>query len=144
MNDVERDSAASLGSHRPVVYIASPYTKGDPAMNTHFQCRVFHRLMDDGIVWPVVPLWSHFQHSIYPRRYQDWIAYDLAMLERYDACIRLASELPELGYRVAESSGADGEVAAFKGMGKPVFFSVEECYEWAAARQANEKGNRPA
>jgi hypothetical protein len=131
--DTDSDPA-SRGLRRPVVYIASPYTKGDPAMNVHFQCRVFHRLMDDGIVWPVVPLWSHFQHCIYPRRYQDWIAYDLAMLERYDACIRLAAELPELNYTVTESSGADGEVAAFKGMGKPVFFSVEECYEWAAAR----------
>ena len=35
---------------KPVVYIASPYTKGDVAMNTHFQCKVFDRLLSDGKV----------------------------------------------------------------------------------------------
>ena len=119
---------------RPVVYIASAYTKGDPAVNTHFQCRTFDRMMTDGIVWPVAPLWSHFQHSIFPREYQEWIAYDLAMLERYDACIRLTVEVPELYYVMSESSGADGEVAAFEKMGKPVFYSVADCYEWAESR----------
>lgn len=119
---------------KPVVYVASPYTKGDPAINTHFQCKMFDRMMSDGVVWPVVPLWSHFQHSVFPRKYQDWIAYDLAMLERYDACVRLTAELPELGYSVSESSGADGEVAAFERMSKPVFYSLDECYEWAKSR----------
>jgi hypothetical protein len=119
---------------RPVVYIASPYTKGDPAINTHFQCRVFNQLMDDGIVWPVVPLWTHFQHTVFPRKYQDWIDYDLALLDRYDACIRLDAVVPELDYKSTESSSADGEAAAFAAMGKPVFRSVEDCYAWVAAR----------
>ena len=119
---------------KPVIYVASPYTKGDPAINTHFQCRVFDTMMSDGIVWPVVPLWSHFQHSVFPRKYQDWIAYDLAMLERYDACVRLSVEMPDLDYSVSESSGADGEVAAFERMGKPVFYSLQECYQWVKSR----------
>lgn len=120
---------------KPVIYIASPYTKGDPAINTHFQCKVFDQLMTDGIVWPVVPLWSHFQHILYPRPYTDWINYDLAMLERYDGCIRLNAVVDDIGYSVSESSGADGEVRVVLDAGKPVFYSIDECYEWARCRQ---------
>lgn len=116
---------------KPIVYIASPYTKGDQAINTHFQMRVFDDLMNDGVVWPVVPLWSHFQHATFPRHYQDWIDYDLALIERYDACLRLNAEFDELKYRVTESSGADGEVARFKAMGRPVFYNKKALYEWA-------------
>lgn len=125
---------------KPVVYIASPYTKGDPCMNTHFQLCVFDRLMTDGIVWPVVPLWSHFQHTLFPRHYRDWIDYDLALLSRYEACVRLNAELPEHDYCVTESSGADGEVKAFKEAGKPVFYSIEDCYEWADVISSIRKG----
>jgi hypothetical protein len=119
---------------RPVVYIASPYSKGDPAINTHFQCRIFDQLMSENIVWPVAPLWSHFQHTVYPRKYQDWVAYDLAMIPRYDACLRLNAEDKALKYEEKESSGADHEVAEFKRLGKPVFYSIEELYKWANSR----------
>lgn len=115
---------------KPVVYVASPYTKGDPAINTHFQCRVFDRMMNDGLAWPYVPLWTHFQHVLFPRDYRDWVEYDLAMLPRFDACIRLNASDERLGYEITESSGADNEVAAFEQMGKPVFYSIEECYQW--------------
>lgn len=87
--------------------------------------------MDDGIVWPVAPLWSHFQHTLFPRAYRDWVAYDLALIPRYDACLRVAAEHPRLGYNEDESSGADKEVAEFKRLAKPVFYTVEELYEWA-------------
>ena len=116
---------------KPIVYIASPYTGGDPAINTHFQCRMFDQLLSDGVVWPVAPLWTHFQHTLFPRPYEDWIAYDRALLRLYDACLRLSAEEPSIGYTQEESSGADGEVDAFKAMGKPVFYSVPRLYEWA-------------
>jgi len=116
---------------KPIVYIASPYTKGDTCINTHFQANIFDRLMDDGIVWPFAPLVSHFQHTVHPRPYQDWIDYDLALCARFDACLRLNAELPELDYFVSESSGADGEVARFQQLNKPVFYSIEACYTWA-------------
>jgi hypothetical protein len=90
--------------------------------------------MSDGVVLPVVPLWSHFQHIIFPRPYQDWIDYDLALLRRFDACLRLTATGP-VGYRQEESSGADGEVAAFRETGKPVFFSIDDCYAWARNKQ---------
>jgi hypothetical protein len=116
--------------NKPVIYIASPYSKGDPAINTRFQCEVFDKLMDDGFVWPVIPLVSHFIHLIFPRNYQDWIDYDLAMLPRYDACLRLNATYDKMKYVETKSSGADGEEAAFRKMGKPVFYSIEELYNW--------------
>jgi hypothetical protein len=118
---------------KSIVYIASPYSKGDPAINTHFQCGIFDRMMNDGKVWPVAPLWTHFQHTLYPRAYPDWIAYDKALLHLYDACVRLTAAAPHLGYSQHESSGADGEVEFFRRAGEPVFFSVEELYAWVEA-----------
>ena len=115
---------------RPTVFIASPYTKGDPAINTNFQCRIFDRLLSDGRVLPIAPLWSHFQHLLFPRPYQDWIAYDQAMLPLYDCCLRLNAESPDLAYEQIESSGADAEVATFLAAGKPVFRSIDDLYDW--------------
>lgn len=85
-----------FATEKPTVYIASPYTGGDVAINTHYQCRIFDKLLDDGKVLPVAPLWSHFQHTAFPRKYQDWIDYDQAMLPLYDACLRLNAELQGL------------------------------------------------
>jgi hypothetical protein len=120
---------------RPVVYISSPYTKGDPAINTHFQCKIFDQMMNDGIVWPVAPLWAHFQHTIFPRPYQDWFAYDMALIPRYDACLRLNAEDPQLNYIQTQSAGADKEVAEFRRLGKPVFYSLDDLYKWAKTQQ---------
>ena len=54
------------------VYIASPYTKGDVAVNVKRQIRMASQLMDNGFA-PFWPLLSHFQHMMFPRPYQDWI-----------------------------------------------------------------------
>jgi hypothetical protein len=121
---------------KPTVYIASPYSKGDPAINAHFQCRIFDQLLTDGKVLPVAPLWSHFQHVLFPRPYQDWIDYDQSMLKLYDCCLRLAATILELGYVKFESTGADAEVAKFKELSKPVFFSIEDLYTWVDGREA--------
>jgi hypothetical protein len=119
---------------KPIVYIASPYTQGDVGINTHFQCEIFNRLMNDGQVWPVAPLWAHFQHTIFPRPYQDWVDYDNAFLRLYDACLRVNPDYPELPYNETRSSGAENEVASFKAMSKPVFDSIEDLYLWVEKR----------
>jgi hypothetical protein len=119
---------------KPTVFIASPYTRGDPAINTHFQCQIFDKLLSDQKVLPVAPLWTHFQHLLFPRDYEDWIAYDQAMLRLYDCCLRLDATNSARGYTQSESSGADAEVETFRQLGKPVFFSVESLYEWVATR----------
>jgi hypothetical protein len=120
---------------KPTVYIASPYTRGDVAMNTHFQCKVFDQLLTDGKVLPVAPLWSHFQHMLFPRPYEDWIRYDQEMLRLYDCCLRLSATILETNYSMSESTGADLEVETFVRMGKPVFYSISELYEWVDSVQ---------
>jgi hypothetical protein len=115
---------------KPTVYIASPYSKGDVAINAHFQCRIFNELLDSNKVLPVAPLWSHFQHVLFPRKYEDWIKYDQEMLRLYDCCLRLSSSYPPLNYSENESTGADAEVQSFIDMGKPVFFCVQDLFTW--------------
>ncbi len=91
---------------------------------------MFDRLLTDGRVLPVAPLWTHFQHLLFPRPYADWLAYDQAMLRLYDCCLRLDATHTATGYNESISSGADAEVDTFRRMGKPVFFSVDSLYAW--------------
>jgi len=97
------------------VYIASPYTLGDVAINVKRQIDMYDVLMDKGFA-PFAPLYSHFQHMVHPRPYQDWIKIDLVWVEVCDCLLRLDGE----------SSGADGEVKYAEELGLPVFYSVED------------------
>lgn len=106
---------------RPLVYIASPYTKGDVAENVRVSCQMFDILLSSGLLNPIAPLWSHFQQIFYPRQYEEWMAYDFAIIERCDAVLRLPGE----------SSGADREVAVCVGLGKPVFYTLRDLLKWA-------------
>jgi len=96
------------------VYIASPYTKGDPAVNVKRQIDMADTLMNYGYV-PFVPLLSHFQHLCKPRVYQDWIDYDLEWVASCDCLLRLKGE----------SSGADNEVKEAESLNIPVFYSLD-------------------
>jgi hypothetical protein len=100
------------------VYIASPYTKGDVAVNVKRQLDMADELMTLGYA-PFAPLYSHFQHMAHPRPYQDWIAIDLEWVLACDVVLRLAGD----------SSGADGEVAFAREQGVPVVFSIPELVE---------------
>ncbi|MCI0351533.1 MAG: hypothetical protein L0Z53_19085 [Acidobacteriales bacterium] len=115
---------------KPLVYIASPYTKGDCGINTRAQLEAFNCLLCDGVVCPLAPLWSHFQHIFYPQSYETWMQYDMQLIARCDACLRIDAEFDS--YCQKESSGADREVAEFKRLGLPVFFNVPELYIWAS------------
>lgn len=130
MNGREMVETCAMANSKPLVYIASPYSKGDPAINAHFQCKVFDQLLNDGRVVPFAPLWTHFQHTVFPRPYEDWLAYDKALLHLFDCCLRLDADVPEAGYRESDSSGADSEARFFKELGKPVFYSISALYEW--------------
>lgn len=124
---------------KPTVYVASPYTKGDQCVNARFQMKVFDKMIDDGIVTPIAPLWSHFQHTAFPRPYTDWIEYDKEIIRRCaDAMVRLDAKEPRMQYGdgeyfITESSGADGEVELMIALRRPVFYSFENLYRWARA-----------
>jgi len=103
-----------------VVYIAGPYTRPDPVENTHRMIRIADALLDLGVV-PVVPHLTMFWHFLRPRPYEQWLEYDLHVMARCDAVLRV----PGL------SSGADGEVREAERSGQPVIHpksaSVEDC-----------------
>lgn len=109
---------------KPLVYVAAPYTNPDPVENTHRAIAACDELLGDGIVTPVCPHLSIVWHLVKPRPYKDWLAYDIELLRRCDAVLRLPGE----------SSGADGEVDEAEVIGIPVFYGVPGLYGWAHAQ----------
>ena len=98
-----------------VVYIASPYTKGDTEFNVQVQLKCADTLMSLGYC-PAVPLLRHFQHISYPREYEEWLKIDLEKIKRCDVVLRLPGD----------SKGADMETAFAKDLEIPVVFSIRE------------------
>jgi hypothetical protein len=115
---------------KPIVYISSPYSKGDPCINTFAHVQMFNRLLDDGVVVPIAPLVSHFLHTMHPRAYEDWLQYDLELIRVADACLRINASHDKLQYRQTESSGADRECERCLKLGIPVFYDVPSLYDW--------------
>lgn len=101
------------------VYISSPYTIGDVAVNVKLQIDTVDILMNYGFL-PFAPLYSHFQHMYHPRPYQDWINIDLEWVSVCDAILRIGGE----------SKGADCEVNHAKFLNIPVFYSIKELCEY--------------
>lgn len=97
------------------VYIASPYTLGDVAVNVKIQIDTADELMNYGFA-PFVPLLAHFQHLIHARPYQDWVNVDLEWVKHCDCVLRLDGE----------SNGADEEVRLANSIGKRVFYSIND------------------
>lgn len=95
------------------VYIASPYTIGDPEINVRRQIDAAQELMNAGFA-PYAPLLNHFHHLIYPR--QDWIEFDLLWLKICDCVLRLEGK----------SKGADIECDYARKNYNPVFFNIVE------------------
>jgi hypothetical protein len=97
------------------VYIASPYTKGDVAINVRTSFLAAEAIRALGLL-PFCPLWTHFWHFLSPHEYTYWTTMDIEWLEICDCLLRLPGE----------SSGADYEVSYMKSQGKPVYYSVDE------------------
>lgn len=115
---------------KPKVYIASPYTKGDVAVNVKTQLDCVDELMNLGYA-PFAPLYSHFQHMAHPRPYEDWLSIDLEWVASCNILLRLPGE----------SSGADREVEHAKSLGIPVVYGVDELLQWTS-EQTNKKKNK--
>lgn len=102
------------------IYIAGPYTKPDPCVNTYNAIKMGNQLWALGFV-PFVPHLTHFWHTITPHPYEDWINYDLEWIPLCNAILRLPGE----------SSGADREVKRANELGIPVFNTVDQLVSWA-------------
>jgi hypothetical protein len=97
------------------VYIASPYTQGDAALNLRASLMAADKLVSHNFV-PYCPLLSHFWHFLSPKSYDVWMDMDLEWVRRCDCLLRLSGD----------SSGADAEVALAQELGKPVFYFIAD------------------
>ena len=101
------------------VYVASPYTKGDVAVNVREAILAGNALADLGYA-PFIPVLTHFWHLVCPRPYEFWCELDNQFLPHCDAILRVPGE----------SVGADREVALAKSLGIPDFHSVGELHQY--------------
>jgi hypothetical protein len=100
---------------KPVVYIASPYTKGDTAVNVRESFLAADELAKRGYL-PYPPLYTHFWHFLIPHPYEFWCALDLEWILHCDCILRLPGE----------SSGADKEIKFALAHNIPVRYSIDE------------------
>lgn len=100
------------------VYIASPYSKGDPVVNVRTSLEAADRLASLGYL-PFAPLLSHLWHLISPHPYEFWTKMDLEWVQRCDVLLRLPGD----------SSGADAEVAFAAEHDIPVYHSIQALVE---------------
>jgi hypothetical protein len=105
---------------RPLIYVAGPYKLPDPVDNTRRAIQVAGQLVDGGKVTPLVPHLALAWQMVDPRPVDFWYPYDLALVARCDAVLRLEGT----------STGADREVDFAERNGIPVFRSVDALYGW--------------
>jgi hypothetical protein len=97
------------------IYIAGPYSKGDPEVNTIKAITIANKLADLGYA-PFVPHFTHYWHVKYPRPYQFWLDLDNQFIPCCDAILRIPGE----------SSGADNEIKYAIKLGKLIFYSIKD------------------
>ncbi len=98
---------------KKLVYLASPYSLGDQALNVRRQIEVADKLLDMGYI-PFVPCLSHFWHFLSPKSYETWLEIDEAILRKCDMVLRLD------GF----SKGADKEVELALRLGIMVYYDI--------------------
>lgn len=121
------ESTSRLGgeSLKPKVYIASPYTIGDNALNVRASLEAAEKLIALGYV-PYAPLLTHFWHMMFPHEPEYWYEYDLHWVDACDALLRLPGK----------SHGADREVEHACARRIPCFDSIEAlCLEIPTTKQ---------
>ena len=98
------------------VYIASPYTEGDPDANVSRAIDAATYLRRRGHA-PFVPHLNHFwAKRDKTANYEIWMEYDRQWIPVCEAVVRLKGK----------SKGADNEVLQARKLGLPVYYSVEE------------------
>lgn len=103
------------------VYVSAPYTLPDPVTNTRTAIEAGTLILKAGHV-PIIPHLSLLWHFLYPRPWEEWIAYDLDLIARCDLVLRLPGA----------STGADIEVEHAIRIGKDVLTSPANKIDWFA------------
>lgn len=99
-----------------LIYVAGPYTHPDPVDNTRIAMEAADRIMDSGHCIPFIPHLTLFWHMHKPRPVGDWYAYDLEILGRCDAVLRLPGG----------SVGADNGVAHAVACSIPAYDDLDQ------------------
>jgi hypothetical protein len=98
-----------MNIRQPLVYLAGPYTHPDPVANTRRMIKIADALLRLPVT-PLVPHLSLLWHLVRPRSYQFWLEYDLQLVARADAVLRVPGR----------SEGADAEVTHARQLHIPV------------------------
>ena len=108
----------------PLVYVAGPITIPDPIWNTHIATNVADRLYASKLCVPLIPHYNLMWHLICPHDTEYWYEYDMHILHRCDALLRIPGE----------SVGAEAEILQANEWGIPVCYSEHELYTWCRQR----------
>jgi len=98
---------------KKLVYIASPYTLGDPVLNVRTQIDAAEKVTELGFL-PYIPLLNHLWHIASPHDYQYWIDAGIEWVRHCDILLRLPGD----------SKGADAEVQLAAELGIPVIYGL--------------------
>lgn len=98
-----------------LIYLASPYSLGDQALNVRRQIEVADKLLEMGHI-PFIPCLSHLWHLISPKSYDEWLRIGIEYLTYCDALLRLTGE----------SAGADKEVLYAITHNIQVYFDIKD------------------
>lgn len=115
--------ADSIFEPLPLAYVAGPYTRPDPVLNTRDAGLAADQVLKLGAV-ALVPHLSLLHHAISPRPYEDWIRIAMQMLSRCDVVLRIPGESP----------GADREVALARELRLTVVTSLAGLEAWLRGR----------
>lgn len=97
------------------IYIASPYSHGDIAINVRLSILAAEKIREKGHL-PFVPLLSHLWQMISPHDVGYWMGMDKEWVLECDGVLRLPGE----------SEGADEEVRLAMQHGKKVYRAIRE------------------
>lgn len=115
----------------PLVYIAGPITIPDPIWNTNKAILIADELYRTKICVPLVPHANLVWHLICPHPVDYWYEYDMHILKRCEAVLRLPGK----------SVGADAEVVQAKQWGIPVFLLPSALKAWVEENRVYDESN---
>lgn len=78
---------------KPLVYISSPFSKGDQFANVHFAFRITRDLIELNDCIPICPLTNAMLHLVEPATHDFWMRYDLDILSKCDILYLVDVEL---------------------------------------------------
>jgi hypothetical protein len=113
---------------KPLIYIASPYTKGDMILNIRHQINVFDELKREGIVTPISPLIYAFVEITHPDKYENWMNYDLDLIEHCDGVYVTNTEVGDYIQLAADSKGVKMEIKHALENTIPVWYNKKDMY----------------